>query len=168
MLTLLTRILPEDHRDKATLEQAAARFREDYGANWAVNSRPYDGIEEMLNGLQERGIRLAVLSNKPQDFTRLCVERLLTGFPFDPVLGEREGVAKKPDPAGALEVADRLQIPPEKFLYLGDTSIDMQTAKRAGMRAAGALWGFRTEEELRESGADVLVARPVELLKYIE
>lgn len=167
MMTLLSRIVPEDKRDKQTLERVAKAFRQDYGNNWAVKSRPYAGIGPMLDGLKERGIHLAILSNKPHDFTRLCVEQLLGDFSFHPVLGQREGIAKKPDPAGALEVAELLNIAPEEFLYLGDTSIDMETAKGAGMCAVGALWGFRTGKELQESGADHLLEKPVDLLELL-
>jgi len=168
MMTLLKRIVPEDKRNKESLARIAQAFRQDYGNNWAVKSKPYEGIGLMLAGLKERGIQLAILSNKPHDFTRLCVQQLLGEFSFNPVLGQREEVAKKPDPAGALEVAKLLNIPPEDFLYLGDTSIDMHTAKSAGMCAVGALWGFRTREELLESGADHVLENPVDLLELIE
>ena len=168
MMTLLKRILPEGKRDNETLGRIAKAFRHDYGNNWAVKSRPYEGIGQMLTGLKEKGLQLAILSNKPQDFTQLCVEKLLGDFSLNPILGQREGVAKKPDPAGALEVAELLNIAPEQFLYLGDTSIDMHTAKSAGMCAVGALWGFRTEEELRTSGADHLVQSPVDLLELLK
>jgi phosphoglycolate phosphatase len=168
MMTLLKRIVPEDKRDKESLARITQAFRQDYGNNWAVKSKPYDGIGQMLAGLKQRGLRLAILSNKAHDFTRLCVQQLLGEFSFNPVLGQREEVAKKPDPAGALEVAELLGIPPKDFLYLGDTSIDMHTAKSAGMCAVGALWGFRTREELLKSGADHVLENPVDLLDLIE
>ena len=168
MMTLLQRIVPEEKRDNKTLGKVAEAFRHDYGNNWAVKSRPYEGISHMLSELKARGLQLAILSNKPQDFTQLCVGKLLAGFLFNPVLGQREGVPKKPDPSGALEVAELLNIPPEDFLYLGDTSIDMLTAKSAGMCAVGALWGFRTKDELRKSGADYMVQSPVDLLELLQ
>jgi len=168
MMTLLERILPEDKRDNETLARIAAAFRHDYGKNWAVKSRPYEGVAQMLAGLKQRGLQLAILSNKPMDFTQLCVEKLLGEFSFNPILGQREGVAKKPDPAGAMEVAGLLNIAPQQFLYLGDTSIDMHTAKSAGMCAVGVLWGFRTQEELQESGADHLIEHPVDLLNLLQ
>lgn len=167
MMTLVERIVPEKDRDRQTLGKVAALFRLDYGNNWQVKSKPYAGIEEMLAGLVEAGVQLAILSNKPQDFTRLCVAKMLAGFPFEPVLGQREDVPKKPDPSGALEVSELLHIAPEQFLYLGDTSIDMKTAKEAGMCAVGALWGFRTAKELRTSGADHLIEHPLELLELL-
>lgn len=168
LLTLIERIIPADRQNPETIAETAEAFRRHYTDNWHVKSRPYQGVGEMLTALAEAGLELAILSNKPQDFTRLCVERLLADFFFDPILGQREGIPKKPDPAGALEVSERLGIAPEHFLYLGDTSIDMQTATRAGMCAVGVLWGFRTEQELRDAGADHLIQAPADLLDLLE
>ncbi len=168
MMTLIERIVPDDRRNKKIILDTAEAFRRHYSNNWHVKTRLYAGIGEMLRGLFDAGLQLAILSNKPQDFTELCVERLLRDFSFAPVLGQREGIPKKPDPAGALEVAERLNIAPERFLYLGDTSIDMHTACRAGMCAVGVLWGFRTEQELRDSGADYLIRTPTDVLELLK
>jgi len=168
MMTLIERIVPDDRRNKKIILDTAEAFRRHYTNNWHVKTRPYAGIGEMLRGLVDAGLQLAILSNKPQDFTELCVERLLGDFSFDPVLGQREGIPKKPDPAGALEIAERLNIAPDQFLYLGDTSIDMLTAGRAGMCAVGVLWGFRTEQELLDSGADHLIQAPADLLELLK
>jgi phosphoglycolate phosphatase len=92
------------------------------------------------------------------------VEQLLSKWKFDVILGERPGVPRKPDPAAALEIAQRLDIKPEQIIYLGDTGIDMKTATAAGMYPVGALWGFRTREELMENGAAMVIAEPMELL----
>ena len=167
LATLIERIVPAGQRDEETLRRIIDAFRQDYGALWHVKSRPYAGVPEMLTGLKERGIRLAVLSNKPHDFTKLCVQYMLADFPFYPVLGQREGVPKKPDPAGALEAAALLDIPVKEILYFGDTSVDMRTATRAGMTAVGVLWGFRDEKELAASGADYLIRHPHEILDLL-
>ncbi len=167
MMTLIERIVPDDRRNEKIILETADAFRRHYSGNWHVKTRAYPGIREMLTALVDAGLQLAILSNKPQDFTELCVERLLGDFPFAPVLGQREGIPKKPDPAGALEIAEILNTAPEQFLYLGDTSIDMYTAGRAGMCAVGVLWGFRTERELRESGADHLLRAPSDLLTLL-
>lgn len=161
---LVTRSLPENRRDAATIAACLAAFQADYDQNWQVETKPYPGIPEMLDALTARGLKLAVLSNKPHDFTRRCVHELLPRWTFNPVFGLRETVPRKPDPAGALEIAACLNIPPANFLYLGDTAIDMQTARAAGMFPVGALWGFRSAEELAESGAEVLLEEPVGLL----
>ncbi len=167
LATLVERIVPAGQRDEETLRRIIDAFRQDYGAHWQVKSRPYEGVVEMLTGLQERGIRFGVLSNKPHDFTQLCVQRMLAGFSFSPILGQREGVPKKPDPAGALEAAALLDTPAREILYCGDTSVDMKTATGAGMTAVGVLWGFRDEKELAVSGADYLIRHPGEILDLL-
>lgn len=161
---LFERSLPENRRDPAMIRDCVERFREVYENGWDVKTQLYDGATELLDGLEQRGIRMAVLSNKPHRFTEKCAARFLSRWPVAPVLGQREGIPHKPDPAGALEIADELGIAPSKFLYLGDSATDMKTARAAGMFAVGALWGFRPEEELREGGAQALIAKPVELL----
>jgi phosphoglycolate phosphatase len=164
VLTLCHRVLPADRRDDATVKAAAAAMRDEYGARWAAKTRPYPGIPELLDALTARGIAMAVLSNKNNDFTRLCVGKLLGRWRFDAVQGLDETIHKKPDPSGALAVAQRLKIAPADVLYLGDTNTDMKTAVAAGMFPVGALWGFRTAEELTANGAKVLIAKPMDLL----
>lgn len=162
--TLATRILPEDRRDEETVEGCLAAFKEEYNRHWDRKTGPYDGVPEMLDALAERGLPMAVLSNKPDEFTRRCVDRLLASWSFDVVFGLRDGVPKKPDPAAALEIAGTLDVAPSKCLYVGDTATDMQTAVAAGMFPMGALWGFRTREELEQHGAQLVIGRPQELL----
>ena len=107
---------------------------------------------------------MAVLSNKNNNFTQLCVKQLLGRWRFDVVQGLDETIHKKPDPSGALAVARRLDVAPADFLYLGDTNTDMKTAVAAGMYPVGVLWGFRTAEELTAHGAKVLIAQPMDLM----
>jgi phosphoglycolate phosphatase len=165
---LIERALPEGSRDEATVASTMAAMRAEYGGRWAEKTRPYDGVEAMLKRLSGMGVRMAILSNKPDDFTKLCVAKLLSGHAFEIVMGAREGVPPKPDPVGAIEVASRMGVAPDKFLYLGDTNTDMQTARAAGMFAVGALWGFRDESELREAGAHEIVANPGEVIALME
>ncbi|MBN2265349.1 MAG: HAD family hydrolase [Candidatus Aminicenantes bacterium] len=139
-------------------------YRRAYEACWRAHSRPYPGIPELLAELAGRGLRTAVLSNKSQTFTALMAEELLVPHRFDIVHGARPGVPLKPDPAPALAIAAELGVPPPAWAFVGDTGIDMATGRAAGMFAAGALWGFRTAEELRSNGADVLLGSPLELL----
>jgi phosphoglycolate phosphatase len=164
MEVLVHRALPEGCRDQETLAKSVGAMREEYGRRWAERTRPYDGIPELLDALMARGIRMAVLSNKPDDFTKMTISKMLSRWEFELVLGVRPGGAKKPDPQGALEIAEQLGIPPREFLYLGDTNTDMRTAVAAGMYPVGALWGFRTAEELSGSGARLLIERPMDLL----
>lgn len=134
--------------------------RAEYGRRWDKRTRPYDGVPEMLVSAAGLGFPLAILSNKPDGFTRLIVRRYFPGMRFAAVLGARPGVALKPDPAGALEAAAALGAPPSEVLYLGDTATDMRTAVTAGMLPVGVLWGFRGAEELKAAGARHLLSAP--------
>jgi len=165
--TLVTRALPEDHRDPETVRTCLQIFLEDYGQHWNVKTKPYQGIPDMLDTLTSRGLKMAILSNKPDDFTKQCVTELLSSWPFDLVIGQRDGVPPKPDPAGALEVAARLGVPPASFLYIGDSGVDMKTATAVGMFPIGVLWGFREAEELRENGARALMKHPRDIVRFL-
>jgi len=164
---LVRRALPAGRSDAATVARCAELVREAYGRRWAEKTRPYPGIPELLDALVARRMPMAVLSNKPDDFTRLCVGRLLPRWPFAAVVGARASLERKPDPAGALLIAERLGLAPAEILYLGDTNTDMQTAVAAGMFPVGALWGFRTAEELTASGAQRLIESPRELVELL-
>ncbi len=130
-------------------------------------TRPYDGIPDALDAMTQRSLKLAVLSNKPDAATRAMVKHVFARWRFDAVQGQVDGQPHKPDPAGALAIARQTGIEPRAWLYVGDTGVDMRTAKAAGMTAAGALWGFRDETELRDSGADVILASPRELIDLL-
>ena len=158
------RALPDNHRDESTVEKCVSAMREEYSKLWANKTKPYDGIPELLDALTAQRVAMAVLSNKPDDSTREMVAKMLRRWRFYPVVGSRPLVPKKPAPTSALEISERLAVPPKEFLYLGDTGTDMNTAKAAGMFGVGALWGFRTAEEIKESGAEVLVEHPTEVL----
>ena len=162
-----TRALPEKNRDDETVWACLAAFREYYARNWRNKTRPYDGVPEMLDALTVRGLKLAVLSNKTQEATERCVKGLLPDWRFDMIVGHRESLPRKPDPSGALEISAELDVAPAEFLFLGDTSVDMRTAVAAGMFPVGALWGFRTEQELLESGARVVIERGIDITNLL-
>jgi phosphoglycolate phosphatase len=165
--TLVERILPENLRSAERVQELVASFEEEYAQNWHERSAPYPGIASLLDRLTAQGLRLSILSNKPDPFTRLCVRQLLPHWTFDPLWGQRPGVPKKPDPSAALEVARSLGLMPSEILYVGDSGVDMRTALSAGMDAVGVLWGFRAADELRQAGAHHLIAHPEELLPLI-
>jgi phosphoglycolate phosphatase len=167
VIELCRRALPPERCDEQTIHEAARAMRDEYGRRWDSKTRPYEGIPELLDALISRGVAITVLSNKPHDFTKLCVAKLLGRWRFDVVQGLAPGMNKKPDPAGALAVAQQLKFAPADFLYVGDTNTDMQTAVAVGMFPVGALWGFRTADELLATGARVLLASPTELLKHV-
>jgi len=166
---LVRRSLPAVVRgDEAVVTRLVPQMRSEYAGRWSSKTRPYDGIPELLDGLAARGMRLAVLSNKPHPATVEVVAHFFPGRNFDATLGARPNVPIKPDAGAALDVSRQLGIPPQEFLYLGDTNTDMQTARAAGMYAIGVLWGFRTAEELTTSGADRLVSHPREVLSLLD
>jgi len=164
---LVKRALPEDKRDDSTVKMCMDAMMEEYNRRLTNKTKPYEGIPELLDALSSKGIKMAILSNKPDAATKFIVGELLSKWNFQVVLGERQGVPRKPDPTAAYEVAQILDIQPEDFLYLGDSGVDMETANAAGMFAVGALWGFRDSEELRNGGARVLIAKPHELLNIL-
>ena len=165
--TLIQRILPDDHNDEQKIKELSLKFKAEYKESWNGKTCIYTGITTMLDSMAARGMALCVLSNKPDEFTKLCVNSLLGKWDFASVLGQREGLEKKPDPAGAIETAKLLGIAPADWLYLGDTATDMHTAIGAGMYPVGALWGFREADELRQAGAETLVQHPHDVLELL-
>ena len=164
---LASRALPEEHRDEQTIDRTSSEIERVYSRRWTEHTAPYPGIPELLDALTDRGIRMAILSNKPQRPAEVMVSRLLPRWHFGAVEGERPGIPLKPDPSGALEIARRMKLKPVEFLYLGDSATDMQTAVAANMYPVGALWGFRTAEELRAGGTEVLIQIPTDLLPLL-
>lgn len=166
--TLATRTIPAERRDEADIDRFTAQMRDAYAANWDNKTAPYDGIAAMLDTLVERGVRLAILSNKPHDFTELCVQKLLPRWTFDVVLGHKDGIPLKPDPGGAIEMARLLGLAPGDILYVGDSGMDMTAATAAGMFPLGVLWGFRSRQELLENGARGLCSVPSDIVSFLE
>ena len=166
--TLIHRVLPVDRRTPEEESLCLGRFRAVYAQKWNSKSRPYPGIAEMLAALAAGGVRMAVLSNKPHDATEQCVRELLKGIRFDAIQGQDAMIPKKPAPDGALRIARTFGVEPRDILYLGDTATDMQTAVHAGMIPIGALWGFRTAQELQEHGARRLIRHPADFLPLLD
>ena len=164
---MLTRRALGDACEDKLVATDIEEMKAQYAKLWDNKTQPYDGICELLTSLSHKGLKLTVLSNKPDNFTKLCVERFLGDFKFDIVQGVSEDCPPKPDPSGAFMVAKSLDIGPEGFVYLGDTNTDMKTANAAGMLPVGVTWGFRSPEELRASGAKALINHPSELLEII-
>ena len=167
MEMLVRRALPAGRDDRETVARCLADMHKEYGSGWACCSKLYPGIEELLDFLEDKKIPKAVLSNKPDGFTKAMAEAFLDRWTFFEVRGEGLSTPRKPNPAAALEIAAAMGIPPRHILYLGDSGIDMQTANRAGMYPVGALWGFRTAEELKLNGARALAKTPREVISII-
>jgi phosphoglycolate phosphatase len=164
---LTRRVLPESSREDETIvTKYMKKFAEIYKTNWDAHTAPYPGITEMIQALSDKGLKLAVLSNKPHMFTQNCVEAFFPRHPFAFVLGERDGVARKPDPAGALEIAAKMDLSVDEILYVGDTKTDMLTGNSAGMKTIGVEWGFRDRKELADNKAWKIVSNPQEVVSY--
>ncbi len=159
---LLQRTLPQG-TDQETVDTLLQEYLSYYDEHLLGDTQPYPGIAPLLQAWQERGLCLAVLSNKPHPQTCKLIEHF---FPrrFDLVFGQREGVPRKPDPAAAIEIMNTLGVSPQETIYLGDTSTDMQTGRSCGAYTVGVLWGFRPKEELEQYHPDKIVARPQELM----
>ena len=138
-----------------------------YGNDPVHLVRDYPGMEKTVAALRERGIRTAVLSNKPDAWTQAIVSSLFPEGSFDRCYGQSPLFPRKPSPAGALKIAQELSLVPGKILYIGDTNTDMKTGKSAGMDTAGALWGFRGRAELEENHATYLIESPEEILSLV-
>ena len=168
MRNLVVRSLPEDARDEARIALCRDSLLKEYGRNCLKKTRPYEGITDLLDGLDRRKMNRAVFSNKIDHLTKRIVEALFPGRSFPVVVGAGAGMPEKPDPTGVLSVARQLGIEPERLIYVGDSDVDMETARNAGMHPAGALWGFRTKEELVTHGAESLLEHPIDLLKIVD
>jgi phosphoglycolate phosphatase len=167
--TLVTRALPESRRGDVELgRRCVEEMRIEYGRRWSASTRPYPGIRELLDRLSAVDVVKAVLSNKPHSLTVSMVRHYFRGTRFCAVFGGRPEFPKKPDPSSALEISRITGVSPEGFVFLGDTNTDMLTARAAGMLPVGALWGFRTEAELQESGAARVIRHPMELIAALD
>ena len=154
--------------DKQGLADEVLRLmRQHYEAHCYDKTKLYPGIPGLVSALATRGLKLAVLSNKPDHFTKRMIEHYFNPSPFAVVRGQLPNVPLKPDPTAALQIAQEVGIPPAEWLYLGDTNTDMRTAHAAGMAAVGVLWGFRHRDELVGSGAKHIVAKPEDLLALL-
>ena len=152
---------------EAVLRELLEGVRAEYGRRWDAKSRPFPGVPEMLDALAGAGVRLALLSNKPDAFTQLCAQRFFAPWSLSPARGARDGVPLKPDPAAALALAGEMGLAPADILFAGDSDVDVLTGKNAGMFAAGVLWGNRGAAELAAAGADRLFSGPAALARFV-
>ncbi|GHU87398.1 phosphoglycolate phosphatase [Bacteroidia bacterium] len=164
---LVYQCLPDNKKQETQVMECLKVMMEEYGKSYAEKTRLYDGIPELLDTLAKRNLKLAVLSNKADELTQKIGSDLLNKWRFDIILGANERFPRKPDPESALYISKELNVSPKNVLYLGDTNIDMKTANAAGMFAVGVTWGFRTREELLESGAKAIIDNPLELLTFL-
>lgn len=164
---LLHRMLAENGLDTPeNYEKVGKVYDEAYEADPLFKTEPYDGIMELLDNLIENGVKIAVLSNK-QHAVAADVVRLFFGKRFHIAYGQRKGINIKPAPDAALNILDELGISASETLFIGDTNVDIETGKNAGMKTVGVLWGFRDYDELSSAGADYIVSKPDEILDIV-
>jgi phosphoglycolate phosphatase len=174
---LLSRALPQNI-SKTAFFYIHDQFLKYYKHHNAVKTAPYEGMIETLEKLQEKGILLAVATNKPHHMLRKLMKQYFPTIKWAAILGHRENVNKKPDPQIVYDILESIQhrsspltnqkiINKKEILYIGDTAVDMETAQNADIKKIGALWGFRSKEELVQAKADELIECPQELLDII-
>jgi phosphoglycolate phosphatase len=164
IVNLVRRALPPEAVTEELVTECVDHMRAEYDRRQRDTTEPFPGVTELLEASRKRGLKTAVLSNKPDPATRNLVAALFPHHDFEAVFGARPGVPLKPDPSAALEIAAALSILPESTVYVGDTDTDMITGRRAGMITVGVTWGFRDEHELRQSGARYIIHHPLDLL----
>ncbi len=169
MASLVQRIFPEEHRpaDGPETDAILAEYRAAYDRHWQDTTCLFPGIADLLDSLKAAQIPIGVLSNKAHDFTVKCVEAFLADWQWDAIYGARDGVAKKPDPAGAVLAAREMGTDPAECYFIGDSDVDMLTAVNATMHPIGVTWGFRSVEELREHGAETILENPIDLIEWM-
>ena len=163
---LVNRFSPEGSRSPLLLAHTLSQFNAYYGEHNMNKTAPYDGIVELLGKLRQRGVQLAVLSNKADEFSREMVRHYFSDV-FALVRGKLPGVPVKPDPTGVLAILEELGAAAEETLFVGDSGVDIMTAHNAKLTACGVTWGFRDREELISAGAEHLVDTMEELEAYI-
>ena len=164
---MIKKALPPD-ASPADIAACLEGFMTSYRKAFDVRTKLYDGMDKLLCSLCDRGVKLAVLSNKPQEMTSKIALSLLSRWEFAEVVGHSESTPRKPDPAGAEGVCRRMGVAAGKTALVGDSAVDMQAAVAAGMLPVGALWGFRDRDELVRSGARHVIGRPAELAGVLE
>ena len=149
------------------IEEGMKIYGRIFDQNCTYHVTPYEGIPEMLTALKDRGIHLAVLSNKPDRQTVKVVKEIFGDNIFDYAQGQKDGIRRKPAPDGVWYLMEQMQVSKEECLYIGDSEVDAATGKNAGLKTIGVLWGFRDRKTLETAGADHLIERPEELLQFV-
>lgn len=164
---LMERVLPEEVRSEKEIQRLKESFIQYYDTHLTDYTKPYDDIIELLHNLKDKGIKLAVATNKPHAQALRVVEACFEQGLIDRVEGQQDGKPHKPDPTVINELMAAYNVKNEEVLYVGDSDVDMQTAVNAKLRGIGVAWGFRGEEELLQSGAYAVIHEPFQLLQHI-
>lgn len=153
--------------DASRIEEGMEIYGRIFDRNCTYHVTPYEGIPEMLKALKDKGIHLAVLSNKPDRQTVKVVKAIFGEELFDYAQGQKEGIRRKPEPDGVWYLMEQMHVSKEECLYIGDSEVDAATGRNVGLKTIGVLWGFRDRKTLETAGADDLIDRPDELLQFV-
>lgn len=167
---LVRRALPSHVADSLSHEAFVELVREtsaNYIRDWASASQPYPQIPFLLEALRKKAIPRSVVTNKPHAWTLRILEHFFADAGFAFIQGAKPDIPRKPNPTSALQAAQFMKVEPYRTVFLGDSNVDMLTAKHAGMRAIGAAWGFRGSEELKAAGAEIVLDNPIDLLALL-
>ncbi len=165
---LIERALPDECRTLATVERLMIPFRDFYEEHLADTTKPYPGIDDLLVELQGMGVSLAVASNKYQEAVERLMKIFFPGIGWVAVSGNRPGVPRKPDPSIVFDILSNHPTPKASTLYVGDSGVDMETARRACIESVGVTWGFRPVSELRDRHADHIIYNPADIIPIVE
>ena len=153
--------------DASRIEEGMEIYGRIFDENCTYHVTPYEGIPEMLKALKDKGIHLAVLSNKPDRQTVKVVKAIFGEELFDYAQGQKEGIRRKPEPDGVWYLMEQMHVSKEECLYIGDSEVDAATGRNAGLKTIGVLWGFRDRKTLETAEVDDLIDRPDELLQFV-
>ncbi len=165
---LMTRVLPEDARDDENVDRVLGDFIEYYDEHCIDFTKPYNGMPELLQDLRDMGVAMAVASNKYQKAVSKIIPHYFPDIDFVAIEGQKEGVNVKPDPSIVFSILAKTKMAKADCLYVGDSGVDMETARRACIDSVGVTWGFRSKKELVEYHANAIVGSPIDILDIVE
>jgi len=163
---LVKRSLPEGAQDGETLQRVIDLYAPYYAAHADILTTIYDGVFEAIAKMREAGMKIAIFTNKPHAPAVALAEKYFPGM-IDFVFGQRADIPRKPDPAGLFVILDELQISKEECIYIGDSDVDMQTAKNANVTAIGVTWGYNTRDEIERAGGRMIIDDALQLADLI-
>lgn len=164
---LLERVLPEDARSDTNIDRLRDYFTEYYNQHMADHTTPYPGITELLKVLNEKGVKVAVASNKYDSAVKSLIPHFFPQIQWAALEGQKPGFPVKPDPSIVFDILSKVPNPKAEVLYVGDSGVDMETARRACVSSCGVTWGFRPESELKKYYAENIVNAPDEIFDIV-
>lgn len=167
VIRLVERLFEHYQINQTLFDQFVKDYYAIYKTEAVVRTKPYDGILELLNKINQLGVSVNILSNKPDIQVQAILPIYFNPSPFQIALGKQEGYPIKPNPKSLNEIIERLDVDKDEVLYVGDTKTDIHTANNAGVKSVGVLWGFRDEAELAQAGASFIISKPSQIIEII-